>query len=441
MKNYKFIIILIILKLFNISISTPLSPGNCPEKCTCDLDDNELIISACNQINTPFLLPSDFTLDPDLANVTSIHAVGCLIQEFPTNICHYQNLTFINLALNQITSLSSSNFDCIQGLTKINMASNRISDINGIFNKLDNLSVLDLKNNSISQITEAAFNNLKSLESLVLSYNHIKSLPSNVFKGLSNLQQLDITYNNITQIDDNYFNGLFKIKSLYLSNNQISKLSNNSFNSLNSLQNLFISNNQINQSLNSLFINLTNLLELDLSSNQMTTMELWPTYLTNLSVLLLRFNKIEKFTNELGWSIQNSENLPQLQDFIVDLEFNNIAEFSDETIEQYGINTFNDFSLFINKYFKVFNIDNNPINCDCRNSVKLTGNSIALINTNSTLNQSQLYSSKCKFPEKYAGKSVLTFDNCISTGNENYFSKYLVTSSFLLFLLINSIIS
>jgi Leucine-rich repeat (LRR) protein len=332
MKNYKFITILIILKLFKFSISTPLSPGNCPEECTCDLTDNVLRISACNQTNTPFTLPADFILDPGLADVTSIHAVGCLIQEFPTNICLYQYLTFINLALNQITSLSSSNFDCIQGLTKINLASNRIGDINEIFSKLENLSVLNLENNSISQITEAAFNNLKSLDSLDLSYNHIKSLPSNVFKDLSNLQQLDLSYNNITQIDDNYFNGLFKIKSLYLSNNQITKLSGNSFNSLNSLKYLFLSNNQINQSLNSLFINLINLIELDLSSNQMTTMELWPTYLPNLSVLLLRFNKIEKFTNELAWSIKNSENLPQLQDFIVDLEFNNIAELSDETM-------------------------------------------------------------------------------------------------------------
>ena len=433
MKNFKFTTLLIILKLLYLTIAVPLSPENCPVSCTCDLTDDKLRISSCDEAQSTFKLPSIFTADPGLVNVTWISAVKCLIQSFPENICLYPNLTYINFEINLISSLSSSNFDCISGLTDVNLKSNKISDINGVFSKLKNLSKLDLANNNISQLTQDSFNGLSSLESLDLSYNHLKSISANTFNTLINLQEIDLSYNNFSQIDDGYFTGLIKIKSIYLSNNQISRLSKNSFNNLRSLNYLFLERNKLNQNLDSLFIGLTNLIQLDLSFNDFRTIELWPTYLSSLSVLLLRFNKIEKFTNERGWFIQNSTNLPPLKDFIVDLQFNSITELSDITLEQYGVKTFEEFSIFMSKFFNVFNIDHNPIDCSCNSSVNLIANSLSLIAKNSSFFQnSQLFSSKCRFPAAYENKSIIAFDTCISVANSNFFSNPLLIFSYLI---------
>ena len=447
----KVITIIVIFELTHIINAAPLSPTNCPLTCTCDLTSQRLTISLCkNQTQSEFTLPSNFTLDPGLINVTSIYATNCLIETVPSNICEYPNLTVINFSRNKITNLLSSSFDCLSNLNDIFLDNNNITTLTEVFNSLKNIQSIHLANNKILEISQNAFIGLSSLNSLELSNNQLKFLAPNMFDGLTNLSTLELNNNQIQEIPSNAFNGIPNLKNLDLSSNQISiidnstfsslpnleriflssniitQISNDTFTNLNQLQYLYLSKNKIDQQLDGLFNGLTNLHYLDLSDNLLTTMELWPTYLSNISLILLRFNRIEKFTNNLGWYLRNSSLLPPLSSSAqIDLQYNNITQFDDETIAQYGVKTYDDFSELMIKYLSIFNLEHNPIFCNCKASAALTANSIILLRNNSFLENSYLYNSYCYSPIKYSNTSLLTFDTCLSNAKMNNLNKYL----------------
>ena len=319
-------VLLILIKGYSIN-GYSLSATNCPTSCSCSLNSDLLTISGCSQVLTMFSLPLNFVSDPGLSIVTSISAVNCLIQSFPSNICLYPNLKKLDLSSNQIAALNDSNFEC-----------------------------------------------LKSLTTIILNNNSIASIDSNTFKSQANLSILNLSNNKISQIPQ----GLF-------------------------------------------YTHLVNLNSIDLSYNLLTSMELWPTYLTNIVFIDLKHNLIEKFTNQFAWFLSTSSNLPALSSTAtLDLQYNLITSLDDKTIEQYGICSFTDYASFINKYFNVFWVDNNPIVCNCANSQRLIADTKMLVATNKNLTMSNLYSSHCSSPAIYARNQVLSFDNCLLSINYPY---------------------
>ena len=247
----------------------------------------------------------------------------------------------------------------------------------------------------------------------------IQSFPENICQ-YSGLTILDLSYNQIRQLNNSNFKCLKNLSTLRLNNNLISSINSDSFSNLTNLNYLYLENNKLTDIPNFLFYkHLVNLRTIDLSSNLLTTMELWPTYLPSIITINLKYNMIQNFTNKFSWFLAASMDLPAFNPFtVIDLEYNNITSLDDRTIQQYGICSFNDYSIFLNKYFSVFWLDNNPTVCSCSNSQRLVKDSIIISSNSTTLSNSKIFSSFCRTPALYAGKRLLIFDIC--TTNISY---------------------
>jgi hypothetical protein len=148
-------------------------------------------------------------------------------------------------------------------------------------------------------------------------------------------------------------------------------------------------------------------------------MEMWPLYLSKIISIKLNNNLIQGFTNTFGWYLY--QNYPSLASTsTIDLQYNSIISLSDSTIQQYGVCSFSDYSRFINNYFNLFWLDNNPINCNCTNSQRLVSDSITILNSIPSLLNSNLYKSFCKTPTNYIGKHIINFDTFAASISHPY---------------------
>ncbi|XP_076870479.1 toll-like receptor 3 [Brachyhypopomus gauderio] len=108
-----------------------------------------------------------------------------------------------------------------------------------------NLTILDLSNNQISDISEGTFKWLPLLEILSLQHNNIKHLTNGTFLGLKNLRQLNLR-NALTKshtspfpvIDDFSFQPLVKLEYLCMEHTVFSDLTENIFAGLPNLRKL-----------------------------------------------------------------------------------------------------------------------------------------------------------------------------------------------------------
>jgi Leucine-rich repeat (LRR) protein len=284
----------------------------------------------------------------------------------------------------------------------------------------------DLTSNilTISSCTQSTIQlpSMISITSIIASNCGIQQFFINNCQNLTNLISLDLSFNQLKSLTNTNFNCLNNLTSLRLNNNNITTIDSDSFKNLTNLRFLYLSNNQISVIPQYLFeTHLINLRVIDLSYNLMTEIELWPTYLSQIFYINLKYNSIQKFTNKFGWFFSSSSNLPSLTSTTtIDLQFNNISSIDDATIQQYGVCSYSDYSTFVIKYFYVFWLNNNPLVCNCSNSQKLVSDSINLLLTNKGLTSSNIYSSFCSQPIEYAGKRIINYFSCQANSSYPY---------------------
>ena len=123
-----------------------------------------------------------------------------------TNLTSFQFRGFvhmINLQNNTITEIGQETFISVTGLQFLNLANNKLTYIqDGTFNTLIELRHLDLSSNLLTTLSTAMFSNLLNLKYLTVSNNKLTTLSLKQFVNLNNLVTLDLS-NNFLQIIDN----------------------------------------------------------------------------------------------------------------------------------------------------------------------------------------------------------------------------------------------
>jgi len=139
-----------------------------------------------------------------------------------------------------------------------------------VFAGLTSLSVLDIRNNYITELSANVFSDLRpSLTTLLISNNLISGLPGGVLGGLGQLRRLDIEDNLLRRWSPAMLIGTTRITELSLAGNRIITFPRGSFNSLQQLVKLCLDRNDIMTLSSGTFRNLTSLRELDLSGNRL----------------------------------------------------------------------------------------------------------------------------------------------------------------------------
>eukprot|EP00064_Thunnus_orientalis_P012364 superscaffoldBa00001888_g12399 len=144
-------------------------------------------------------------------------------------------------------------------------------------------------------------------KSLYLFANGIEGLSTEDFDGLQNLEMLDLSQNKLTELPDRVFEPLTSLRNLDLSSNQITHISEQCFQGMALLERLYLYSNHIETIHPAAFKGLEHLLELKLQGNQLTSL---PTLsMPQLLLLDLRFNVLPT----LGPSDLQTPNLESLK--------------------------------------------------------------------------------------------------------------------------------
>ncbi|GFT61566.1 chaoptin [Nephila pilipes] len=196
----------------------------------------------------------------------------------------------LDLSCNKLLTLSSDNFKCCQNVQILMLDHNNISDIfDGALDGLRNLRVLDLSQNNLESLKENIFY-FTSLERLNLSGNHLLQLPSTILNMVHRtLRNLDLSLNEFKNLSSVNFTNLSKLQALNLSSNHIAFLNGESFRSLPHLLELDLSHNPLNKIQEESSIGyLPNLKSLSLCNSSLILLEAVP--LPQLHVISLQRN-------------------------------------------------------------------------------------------------------------------------------------------------------
>ena len=293
----------------------------CPYNCTCSLYNQQLKAHCDNKTSRTLLLHNlkgsdnlPYTFDASKIQLKFIGAEAFkdlkfidrlilnknLLTRIEFDTFSYINLIVLEMADNMITELELDKSIALTNLLVLDLHGNRLTSIpSSIFHpaplvNVNLLGVLDMSNNSLSELLLETSKGPTKLNILILDKNNITTLYPTTFKNVSNLSMLYLDNNKLTTVAQNTFpNGL---RRLHLSGNQLSELNSNIFQTQqfgapqSKLQELTFSKNDITFLPQDVFCYTPNLQRLSLADNLLQNVDLKP--FANLK--LLTFLNISK---------------------------------------------------------------------------------------------------------------------------------------------------
>ncbi|KAG9353953.1 hypothetical protein JZ751_012077, partial [Albula glossodonta] len=171
------------------------------------------------------------------------------------------------------------------------------------FAHLNQLIWLYLDHNSITTVDAQAFRGIRRLKELILSSNVITQLHNTTFHSVPNLRNLDLSYNKLQTLQPGQFQGLRKLQSLHLRSNGLTDVPVRAFLDCRSLEFLDLGYNRLRALTRTTFLGMPKLAELHLEHNQFSRINffLFPR-LTNLRALYLQWNRIRVVNQGLPWT-------------------------------------------------------------------------------------------------------------------------------------------
>ncbi|XP_031336851.1 leucine-rich repeat-containing protein 15-like [Photinus pyralis] len=195
---------------------------------------------------------------------------------------NFSQLDEINLRNNKISRLVAGVFDKTN-VTLLDLSQNHVTDLTSMLNGLK-VSMLNLSSNGIKELEVSALDGVviwtgrqwsPNKQSLDLSNNFLTLIKPNTFKFSkedNTLRILHLQKNMLTVIENDTFAQLNYLWHLSLERNSISQLYRDSFRGLSSLRVLNIANNLLMDIPYGIFGNTRSLEQLDLSQNRLTTL-------------------------------------------------------------------------------------------------------------------------------------------------------------------------
>ncbi|XP_053710747.1 leucine rich repeat transmembrane neuronal 4 like 1 [Synchiropus splendidus] len=218
----------------------------------------------------------------------------------PYQFAHLNQLLWIYLDHNQISSVDSRAFQGVRRLKELIMSSNKITSLhNSTFHGIPNLRSLDLSNNKLEVLQPGQFHGLRKMQNLHLRSNGLSNIPIRAFLECRSLEFLDLGYNRIKILTRTTFLGLQKLMELHLEHNQFSRINFFLFPRLANLRSLYLQWNRIRVVNQGLPWTWYTLQKLDLSGNEIQTLDPAVFHcLPNLQVLNLESNKLSNVSQE-----------------------------------------------------------------------------------------------------------------------------------------------
>lgn len=327
-----------------------VSTNSCPDRCSCSSSDQQIDCSSRDLIDLPHNIPNDtrslilsnndfdhfdhlkFPFLPlldslDISNnnlklidddlflkfpaLRILHLRRNKLSDLPRGLRTLKNLEKLDIRSNSITQLTPDDVITISRIRHVDLSRNLIAHTPKVVGPVESvIERLDIASNLLSSVPSSMLAAFPSLTSLRMSRNRLTSLQRDSFYNLSNLKTLDLTRNHIREIKSLAFLQLSSLQNVTIARNEIYRLEDGIFFRCDSLFYLNISNNHIPIVSPSFLFGLTKLRTLDLSYNEITSFHTNSWLQTpNLRWLSLHANRIK---NLPSMSFSHLKHLQQL---------------------------------------------------------------------------------------------------------------------------------
>ncbi|XP_035676486.1 uncharacterized protein LOC118415777 [Branchiostoma floridae] len=221
--------------IFIPQISQVSDENVCPEQCQCYKIEKRVDCSHANLRSVPSPVPPD-TVHLNLAN-------NYIKNISDTDFANLENLQRLDLQNNLISNQGISK-GALKGLDNVrilHLSDNKLSEIPLQLSRLAySLRMLDLSGNTIQALEPGTFKSFRTLRDLVLSDVGLNTIKRNAFDGLKKLLRLSLAYNNLTTIPEE-LGRLPNLAELYVRGNSIRTLQQTSLRGLTGLEFLDLS--------------------------------------------------------------------------------------------------------------------------------------------------------------------------------------------------------
>jgi Leucine-rich repeat (LRR) protein len=183
----------------------------------------------------------------------------------------FKKLRYLDSRYNLISYVIEDAINTIRHSEIIKFSNNRISNLSTTFNNLTKLKVLELSNNLVIEVTDYSFVGSDQLELIDLRDNKITQIGRNAFSHMKKLKYLDLSNNSITEIPEELFSQNSQLEFIVLKHNQITQIKPKTFHYLYKLRSLDFSHNYITTiGSKSIKIFSSSHLSIDFESNKLT---------------------------------------------------------------------------------------------------------------------------------------------------------------------------
>lgn len=156
-----------------------------------------------------------------------------------------KNLTRLSLNGFGISNVPEDLFDDVTNLMVLEFRAKNVHLPPKIFEKLPELTFLELGFNNLTQLSDGIFQNQKKLKNLNLWSNNLRNLSKGAFYGVTSNVELDLTNNNIETLQSDVFQHLLNLTLLSLNANHIVSLPEGLFDNNKMLEKFSLINNRV----------------------------------------------------------------------------------------------------------------------------------------------------------------------------------------------------
>ncbi|XP_037295019.1 chaoptin [Manduca sexta] len=240
-----------------------------------------------------------------------------------------ENLVTLNLSKNSINTISTSAFKSLNELSVLDLSNNNISELNFDSSDIKKLTLFYAGYNKITKIYKSVFSHLSSLIELDLSHNIIKVIDLNTFDSLGQLKKLLLNDNDLANTIDSYaFSKLAAVNRIDFTNTKIATYSNSTFSNMTLLTTFISSSGQLTKVEYNAFLGTGSIVILDLSYNLLDDFFVNTTTINEVQKLHLNNNRITNITNVTFYGLKSLQMLDLSYNNLLNVESNSFRSLS-----------------------------------------------------------------------------------------------------------------
>ncbi|XP_023307275.2 leucine-rich repeat-containing G-protein coupled receptor 5 [Lucilia cuprina] len=233
-------------KRFSIQVELYSDDERCSDIGVCSgmyYGNREILVTFNRKYEIRFTTDTTYRIKEEKKYFT-LTFINSKFSNFPLNLFYTFNIQELDFRNCSLESLTWDSFLKSENLSILLLSENLLSEIKPeLFTLAENLSFLFLDSNRLSVLHKDSFKGLTKLNYLDLHHNLLETLPVDIFSPLTSIQQINLAENRLKIITNSLFANNPRLFSIHLQQNALSEIQDVAFQEQLVLKYLDISHN------------------------------------------------------------------------------------------------------------------------------------------------------------------------------------------------------